>query len=157
MVQTRAASQIAVQQLITTQALEFPPLIALTMQRKALAETAGLRWICTGPLLRPESSRAATRVIHRLPSGMSLATIRLPRVGNLAARTQARDRALVRATAVAVHIRAAAAEDRRLTGTVEVHHPMLAEAAIANHTRAPALTTGSGAARTLLVEGDSRE
>ena len=49
-VQTRAAVQIVVRQLITIQALEFPLQTALTMHRRATltVETAGLRWICIG-------------------------------------------------------------------------------------------------------------
>jgi hypothetical protein len=48
-VQTQAAVQITVRQLTPVQALEFLPLTALTMHRKAiLVETAGLRSICTG-------------------------------------------------------------------------------------------------------------
>jgi hypothetical protein len=67
-------------------------------------------------------------------------TIRLRRAVNLVAHTpdQARDRTI----AAADHTRvAAAAVDRHPTGAVEVHRPTVAEAAIANHTQAPARTT----------------
>jgi len=166
-IQTRAAVQITLRRLTTVQALEFPLQTALTMQRGAtLAETAGLRWICIGPSLRPESSLA----IHRPRSGMSPVTIRRPntmnpdtirlrRAMNLVAHIQ--DQGQGRATAVAAHTHAAtvavdthrtAAADPHPMAVEAVHRPTVAEATpIHIRARAPAPITDSGAARTLLV------
>lgn len=89
-------------------------------------------------------------VTIRRRNAMSLGRIRLRRAANLAAHTQdqARDRALVRTTAVVVHTRTVAVEDTHRTvavglhrmAAVEVHRPTVAEAeATANHTRVRAL------------------
>ena len=164
------------------QTLEFPLQNALTMHHGAtLAETAGLRWICIGPSLRPESSLA----IHRPRSGMSPVTIRRPntmnpdtirlrRAMNLVAHIQ--DQGQDRATAVAAHThaatvavdthRTAAAEvahirvvapegDHRLT--VAVLHPIAVAAEDMNHTRVPVRTVSGGAEHCPLIGVDKEK
>ena len=164
-VQAQAAVRITVQLLITVQALEFPPLIALTMRRRAtLAETAGLRWICTGLSLRRESSR----VIHRPRNGtsqdtirrhntMSLVTIHLRRAMNRVGHTQAQAQARDRTTVVAAHTRAAAVEGRHLMAAGD-HRPTVAEVT-ANHTRAraPAPIAARGSSKNTCREAARRK
>src|ERR1700739_1898105 len=153
-------------------AREFPQPTEWTMVPRATpAATAGLRLICIGQSLRPESSRA----IHRPRNGTSLVTIRQPstmspdiiRHRHTATRAdhiqvQAQDRAVAeavdthRTVVVAAPIRVVAPEvAHRLT--VAVLHPIAVVAEGMNHTRVPVRTVSGGAEHCSLIGVDKEE